>query len=63
VSQASQPEKPISGPCPFCRHSGGSITCSFDEGVLLHTLPPCETYLRLSADEFVQAVIDKKHMQ
>jgi len=57
-------EDSIKGPCPFCHRQGGQIICDFNGvGVLIHTLPACETYNRLSADDFVQAVIDRKHYQ
>jgi hypothetical protein len=59
----------VSGPCPFCHRTGGTITVDFHTpqpdggtGLVLHSLPTCETYDRLSADDFVRAVIDKKHL-
>ena len=62
----------VSGPCPFCHHSGGTITVDFSApegdapkdatGALFHSLPTCETYDRLSGDEFIRAVIDRKHV-
>lgn len=61
----------VSGPCPFCRHSGGTITADFSPpeggpagaaGSLFHSLPTCETYDRLSADDFMRAAIARKHV-
>ena len=59
----SDSRKPTVGPCPFCHHSGGKLECDFDGGMLFHTLPVCETFNRLTADEFVKAVIERKHVQ
>jgi hypothetical protein len=61
-----------SGPCPFCLHSGGMVEWDFDNpgvggdsttGYVNHSLPACENYVRLSADDFVRAIIDRKHVQ
>jgi hypothetical protein len=60
----------ISGPCPFCHRKGGHVTADFDgtsndaaQPMLLHTLPYCREFSEMSGDEFVQAVIDRKHLQ
>jgi len=61
-------DEPIRAPCPFCYRRGGAIIVDFDGvdsgGVpcLIHSLPPCETYLRLNADEFIAAIIERKHL-
>jgi hypothetical protein len=63
----------VSGPCPFCHHSGGTITADFSApegeaapkeatGTLFHSLPTCETYDRMTGDEFIRAVIARKHV-
>jgi hypothetical protein len=57
----------VSGPCPFCHREGGTIHCDFDgEGdgtpSLLHSLPTCATYDKMTADEFVRAVIERQHL-
>jgi hypothetical protein len=62
----------VTGPCPFCHTKGGQITVDWGEaaqgskpardGMLFHSLPYCGTYERLSADEFVRAVIERKHL-
>lgn len=56
----------VEGPCPFCRR--GSIHADFtgesnEEGhpILTHTEPTCEAFDRMTADEFVQAVLDGRH--
>jgi hypothetical protein len=62
----------VSGPCPFCHTQGGNITVDWGEaaqgdkpkrpGMLFHSLPYCSTYERLSGDEFIRAVIARKHL-
>lgn len=60
----------VSGACPFCHRAEGRITADFegksnsvDSPMLLHTLPVCREFERMTGDEFVQAVIDRKHLQ
>jgi hypothetical protein len=56
------------GACPFCKHQGGTLEVDwYGEGSefgpsILHSLPACDTFYRLTGDEFVQAVIDRKHL-
>jgi hypothetical protein len=56
----------VKGPCPFCLV--GEIDCDFTGGgsidghpALVHTEPTCDAFDRMTADEFVQAVLDGKH--
>ena len=58
----------VQGPCPFCRERGGTIDCDFTgesnkDGLplLVHSEPTCDTFDRMTADEFVQAVLDGEH--
>jgi len=58
----------VKGPCPFCHHRGGTIDCDFEgqvggQPMLYHSLPTCPEYDRMSADEFVAAVIERRHLQ
>jgi len=74
VSATVTAKADVSGPCPFCYREGGSIVADFDPpggdgfpkdamGSLFHSMPPCETYTRLSGDEFIRAVIARRHLQ
>jgi hypothetical protein len=63
MTTPTEPVRRVDGPCPFCRDKGGTITCDFEHDMLLHSLPVCEPFERMTADEFVQAVIDRKHLQ
>jgi hypothetical protein len=42
--------------CPFCK---GKATASVKQGMVIHTLPACTTYLRLDIVAFMKAVNDK----
>lgn len=57
----------VEGPCPFCRATGGQVIADFDgrfvgEPALLHSVPACADYTRMSGDEFVDAVIGRRHL-
>lgn len=57
------------GTCPFCHRAftvdwgelGEDGQLKPNTGVLLHALPVCSDFARLSADEFVAAVLAGKH--
>ena len=56
----------VRGPCPFCYRTGGTIDADFDGqagngAAIYHSLPTCADYNRLSGDEFIKAVIARKH--
>jgi len=52
------PNDAVEGICPFCRLP---IRVDWDQGVLEHALPMCEQFKKLSADDFVRAVINGEH--
>ena len=64
----TEPKHMPPGPCPFCHRSGGTVSVDWEAengrpAALYHSLPTCETYDRLTADEFVRAVIERRHYQ
>jgi hypothetical protein len=61
--RTDQGRQRIDAACPFCAPSGGIITLDFEHGGILHSLPVCQSFDRMTADEFVQAVLDGKHLQ
>jgi hypothetical protein len=63
VASALDPKRPIArGHCPFCSGSYSAGTApalpghGAPPGRLLHTLPPCERFIRLNALAFLRAV-------
>lgn len=66
TSNIGEAKADVTGPCPFCHTKGGNITVDWGDekrdGALFHSLPYCETYSRLTADEFVRAVIERRHL-
>jgi hypothetical protein len=53
----------VRGPCPFCHHRGGTIDCDFAQGMLFHSLPTCSAFQSKTADEFIEAVCNREHIQ
>lgn len=56
----------VAGPCPFCLV--GRIEVWWNDpprvpGVFVHTLPECDRFRALPADEFVAAVARGEHKQ
>jgi hypothetical protein len=47
------------GACPFCKKN---IRVNWEAAQLLHAMPMCERFKTLTADEFVQAVLDGQHL-
>lgn len=55
----------IRGACPFCTRGNIAVDWYGEESKepsIAHSLPACDTFYRLTGDEFVQAVIDRKHL-
>jgi hypothetical protein len=53
----------VNGHCPFCRRD---VSVRWgnppnDPGHLFHALPTCDQFNRMTADQFVRAVIAGKH--
>lgn len=68
IRPAARSYEQVEGPCPFCRERGGTIHCDFTGAsnkqgvpVLVHSEPTCETFDRMTGDEFVHAVLDGEH--
>lgn len=43
-------------PCPFC--AGGSFSTADDDrgrAAVMHSMPPCQTFMRLDAGDFLHA--------
>jgi hypothetical protein len=57
-SEAAVDEDTVEGTCPFC---GVKMRCNWKAGHIDHAVPMCKTFKKLTADEFVQAVLDGKH--
>jgi hypothetical protein len=59
-------EKKIHGVCPFCRVGTIDVDWYGSETELgpsiMHSLPACTTFYEMTGDEFVQAIIDRKHL-